>query len=270
MRALVLVFVLFTSAQLCECADLAAGVTAFERKDYRTALLELEPLADQGIAPAEHYLGLMLSNGWGLPKDGPRAAKLIRQSAEKGFSKAQAVLGFAHLTGTWLTGVERSDEESFRWFLRAAQQGDTGAQHQVGLRYETGWAVKQDHAEALKWFRLAADNGSAAALGKIGIIHLRGRGVPKDPAKGISLMKAAVKKGDTNIALMLAGVYADGDGVPQDLVQAYAWAQIATNVQFPAGMQYATKLRDEVGKRLTVAQRRTAESLAASWSPSRR
>jgi len=267
MKGCLFAFMLFIGASLGTCADLTSGVAAFEGKDYPTALQELEPLAEQGIAPAEHYIGLMLSNGWGVATDGPRAAKLIRQSAHKGFVKAQVVMGFAHITGAWLVGVEESDAESFRWFFAAAQQGNAGAQHQVGMRYESGWGVSQDYAEALKWYKLGAENGYAASLGKVGAMHLRGRGVPRDAAKGIALMKAAVKKGDTSIALMLAEVYTTGEGTPQDLEQAYAWAQIATKALWPDGARFAAQMRDEIGKALTPSERRKAEQLAVSWFP---
>jgi hypothetical protein len=208
----------------------------------------------------------MLSNGWGVEKDGPRAATLIRQAAEKGFANAQAVMGFAHVTGTWLVGVPESDTESFRWFMLAAKQGETTAQRQVGQRYEKGWGVKQDLVEAVKWYKLAADSGNAVALGNLGIMHLRGRGVPRDPDKGIQLMKTAVKQGNANIALMLAEVCMTGDGAPKDDVQAYAWAQIATTVQYPPNAKIAVELRNQIGESLTPAQRRKAEQLASLWS----
>ena len=37
------------------------------------------------------------------------------------------------------------------------------AQSNLGMMYENGTGVPQDHAEAVQWFRLAADQGQANA-----------------------------------------------------------------------------------------------------------
>ena len=49
-------------------ADFAAGVEAYERGDYATALREFRPLADQGDARAQVLLGVMYIIGKGVPE----------------------------------------------------------------------------------------------------------------------------------------------------------------------------------------------------------
>ena len=46
---------------------------------------------------------------------------------------------------------------------QAAEQGDTTAQFNLGVRYATGEGVPQDDAEAVQWYRLAAEQGLANA-----------------------------------------------------------------------------------------------------------
>jgi len=46
-----------------------AGLDAFDRGDYETALKEFRPLAEQGDPLAQSYLGGMYTEGEGLPKD---------------------------------------------------------------------------------------------------------------------------------------------------------------------------------------------------------
>ncbi len=46
-------------------ADFKAGMDAYERGDYETALTEFRPLAQQGDADAQFYLGFMYSKGRG-------------------------------------------------------------------------------------------------------------------------------------------------------------------------------------------------------------
>jgi len=48
-------------------ADFQAGMEAYNRKDYATALSEWRPLAEQENAHAQFYLGLMYEYGYGVP-----------------------------------------------------------------------------------------------------------------------------------------------------------------------------------------------------------
>ncbi len=50
-------------------AGLDEGVAAYKRGDYATALREWRPLAEQGNANAQLFLGLMYGNGRGVPQD---------------------------------------------------------------------------------------------------------------------------------------------------------------------------------------------------------
>ena len=50
-------------------ADFQAGLDAYNRGDYDTALKEFRPLAEQGHAQAQVNLGIMSSQGRGVPKD---------------------------------------------------------------------------------------------------------------------------------------------------------------------------------------------------------
>ena len=69
------------SLALGEAADFQAGMEAYERGDNAAALRKLRPLAKQGYAPAQYYLGLMYDFGRGVPKDDAEAAKWHRQGS---------------------------------------------------------------------------------------------------------------------------------------------------------------------------------------------
>ena len=93
------------------------GVVAYERGDYKTAYNELLPLAEQGDAAAQFYLGFMYETGQGVAQD---------------------------------------DAEAVKWYRRAAEQGDADAQNNLGLMYEYGEGVAQDYVQAHMWYSLAA------------------------------------------------------------------------------------------------------------------
>jgi len=46
--------------------------------------------------------------------------------------------------------------QDFTTAVRAADQGNTAAQLNLGVMYENGWGVTQNHVIAHMWFSLAA------------------------------------------------------------------------------------------------------------------
>ena len=68
--SLVLAVVLTTlSCSAVSAQDYNKGLAAAQSGDYATALQELRPLAEQGHASAQHHLGTMYANGYGVTQD---------------------------------------------------------------------------------------------------------------------------------------------------------------------------------------------------------
>jgi hypothetical protein len=82
------------------------------------------------------------------------------KAAAQGNSKAQMQLGRMHLEGL---GVPESLTEAFGWFRKAADQGDATAQMAVGAAYARGAGVGQDIEKAKLWLEKAAAQGNAKA-----------------------------------------------------------------------------------------------------------
>ena len=61
-------------------ADFKAGENAHHRGDYATALREWQPLAKQGHAVAQYNLGLLYTNGQGVPKDEAQARQWFEKA----------------------------------------------------------------------------------------------------------------------------------------------------------------------------------------------
>ena len=77
--------VLLGSVGMCDSADLQKGKNAFDSGDFATALRELTPLAEQGDANAQFFLGWMYYKGLGVPKDDKTAVKWYKLAAEQGY-----------------------------------------------------------------------------------------------------------------------------------------------------------------------------------------
>ncbi len=102
-------------------ADFEAGVKAYKRGDYATALREFKPLAEQGHAEAEFRLGVMYEKGIGVPRDYVQAVKWYRKAADQGLAEAQQRLGFMYAAGK---GVPKDQAKAIKWYrLAAGQEG---------------------------------------------------------------------------------------------------------------------------------------------------
>ncbi len=129
------------------------AVAAYQRGDYATAIREARPLAKQGNANAQFFLGLMYRKGHGVPQDYAEAMKWYRKAAEQGDAGAQYNLGVMYRNGL---GVTQDYAEAVKWYRKAAEQGDAEAQLSLGLAYGLGQGVPQDLAQAHMWLNLAA------------------------------------------------------------------------------------------------------------------
>src|SRR5262245_25545350 len=83
---------------------LEAGLEAYKKGNFDTAIRLLRPLAEQGNAQAEEKLGRMYQRGKGVPKDFARAVEWYRKAADQGDAAAQGRLGFLYRVGA---GVPR-------------------------------------------------------------------------------------------------------------------------------------------------------------------
>jgi hypothetical protein len=63
-------------------------------------------------------------------------------------------------------GVPQDYTEAVKWWLVAAEQGDTGSQISLGECYEGGFGVEISYAEAMKWYGKAAERGNKDAAEK--------------------------------------------------------------------------------------------------------
>ncbi len=104
-------------------ADFNAGVAAYNRGDYATALREWRPLAKQGHAKAQYNLGFMYALGRDVPQDYAEAVGWYRKAAAQGYAEAQNVLGFMYGEGQ---GVPQDYVQAHMWLNIAAPRFPPG------------------------------------------------------------------------------------------------------------------------------------------------
>jgi uncharacterized protein len=140
-----------------------------------------------------------------------------RKAAMAGDPDAQQGLGVFYDVGI---GVAQDHAEAVTWFRKAADQGFALAQYALGSAYETGGGVAKDPAQAAVWYRKAADQGFALAQYALGFLYDVGEGVLKDGSEAAKLYLEAANQGDADAQFGLGQLYENGDGVPQDYAEA--------------------------------------------------
>ena len=160
LATLILGLMLTIGGSIVCAGPLEDGLAAAQRGDYATALRLWRPLADRGNASAQHNLGVMYSNGHGVPQDYIEAVKWYRKAAEQGFADAQFNLGNIYLNGR---GVPQDYAEAVKWYRLAADQGNADAQINLGLMYANGQGVPQNFVRAHMWFNLSVTKGNKNA-----------------------------------------------------------------------------------------------------------
>ncbi|MFN0318087.1 MAG: HEAT repeat domain-containing protein, partial [Burkholderiales bacterium] len=94
---------------------------------------------------------------WGnIAHWGPQAIDVCNKSnlRDPNNAKVWAYLGRALY-------LNSQPEDSLRWIRKAAKANSALGQALLGVVYEFGYGIEEDHAEALEWYRRAAEHGQA-------------------------------------------------------------------------------------------------------------
>lgn len=190
-----------------------------------------------------------------------------------------AKLGTTVIAGDLDNGISvtnhDNDETLLQLWRPLAEQGNSAAQHNMGIAYLNGYGVPKDEAEAERWFGLAAEQGYAPSQNTLGN-RLR----PQNPSETLddvararaveaaSWYRKAAEQGFTRAQLSLGLMYEAGWGVPKDYVQALKWYSLAkTGFTDPKQRDPASINAYAVAVKMTPAQITEAQSLANEWKP---
>ena len=223
-------------------ADFNDGYDAYQRGDYKTAVMWYRKSANQGFANAQYNLGVMYDTGQGVLKNDKQAVRWYRKSADQGFANAQFNLGVMYANGQ---GVLKNDKQAVMWYRKSANQGFANAQTNLGLMYEDGKGVLQDYKQAVMWYRKSANQGFANAQYNLGVMYDTGQGVLKNDKQAVMWYRKSADQGFANAQFNLGVMYANGQGVLKDGKQAVRWYQKAANqgdgdAQYNLGFMYDT------------------------------
>jgi TPR repeat protein len=168
-------------------------------------------------------------------------------------------IGVAQDFGAGVAAYERGDyATAFREMSVLSEQGNSSAQHNLGIMYSEGQGVTQDYREAAKWFRLSAERGNWYAQFSLGQLYRNGQGVTQDYREAAKWLRLSAEQGHADAQNNLGVMFVKGQGVTQDYIYAHMWFNIAAST----GSSGAIKNRDMVADKMTAAQIATAQELA--------
>jgi hypothetical protein len=162
-------------SSLALAADFETGLKAYRSGNFKTALTQWVPLAEQGHVSAQAYLGHMYEQGIGVSRNYNTAVNWYTKAAEQGHAATQKTLGHMYDYGR---GVAKNHKTAVKWYTLAAEQGLVGAQHTLGYNHEKGIGVPTNYKTALKWYTQSA--GFFYSQYRLGDMYFRGLGVPID------------------------------------------------------------------------------------------
>lgn len=133
-----------------------AGIDAWQKADYGSAVAIWRPLADRGDADAEFNLGQAYRLGRGVPLNLALAKNWFEKAASAGHLDAQTTLGL-------LLFQNGDHAEGLKWLRQAAEKGEPRALLVYGTALYNGDGVTQNRVLGYAYVNQAADQGLAPA-----------------------------------------------------------------------------------------------------------
>jgi TPR repeat protein len=189
----------------------------------------LQQKAAAGDFHSQLVLGMLYQLGCGIVKhDDPTELLWYHKAADQGSSIAETQIGVYYDLGKG-----HNQAEGLNWYRRAAAHGDAVAQNNVAIMYASGLGVKADMAEAVLWFRKAIENGADRDLADLIYFYDTGTALPQkslneNRVEGLAFLRSLADHDNSLAQTILAEVYKSGKlGLKPDLTQAMNWLRKA-------------------------------------------
>jgi TPR repeat protein len=121
-----------------------------------------------------------------------RVFSQVHRLAKRGNAEAQYRVAMMHRDGL---GCIRNKGESFRWFTKAATNGDPRSAIFLGFACAWGINMPVDHLKAIKLYEAAAKKGFGEAHFQLGLMHYFGIGVKQEFELAVKFYRNAIDQG---------------------------------------------------------------------------
>ena len=195
--------------------------------------------AEYGISAASLQLGKMYLRGIDGKKPNPRKARrALEYASDEGSGEAASLMGKMYDEG--LTG-KVNPQKAFRYYLLAAERGDSGAMLMTGMFYAQGSSTQKDLSAAEMWIRKGRDvgdpDGDMTLRGFLSVAcgeYVTGASGNVDPAKAWNMAEEAESLGDKEAFLRLGMAFSHQESLEDHSVKAFECYKRAGANDIPA------------------------------------
>lgn len=171
---------------------------------------------ENGDPSAQHILGLIYKNGYGVSKNLEIAESWLRKASDQDNLEAQY-----NLASLLLYELQDRCDEAIELYKLAASKGDHDALYMLGYLYYEGELVAQDYTEAFGYFKSAVlQFESADAQTSLGNMYHNGEGCNQNFSEANELWKSASEQGSSAASHNLASSYLEGKGIEKSTEKA--------------------------------------------------
>ena len=199
-------------------------------KDPQKAFELFSKASELGSINGTYNLAVAYYNAWGTPYDHEKAERLFEITAEYGIPESQYMVAKSYMhnrlgTISWRIVKRRNTEIAYEWFMKAANQGHSPSQYEIGLFYQSGTdPCVRNIAKAYEWFKKAADNGNRNALFALGNLYYNGLDEQTPDYKTAFIYyKQAAEMGHVESMYKVAIALYYGKEIEKDQEQGISW-----------------------------------------------
>ncbi len=148
-----------------------------------------------------------------------------------------------------------------------AEDGDAHAQHTLGILYDTGQGVMQDHATAARWYRTAGEQDHRDALYNLALLYFEGKGVDMNRSETFLLYRQAAQLGEIDSLSGIGYLHQYGIEVKEDPIEAMAYYLLAAERGSVLGERNRDRLMQEFDTNDFAFARQRLTTLRTEYSP---
>lgn len=162
-----------------------------------------------------------------------------------------------------LSWVSCGPSPDFLEVKKAAEDGDAGAQFQVGKMYINGDGTGKDFDKGNEWLKKSAGQDHEKAAHRLGMVYRYGHGVDVDYSESAKWFRQSAELGYMAGQSELGQMYRMGWGLETNAFEAYKWIRMAAD----RGNKTAISRKSELETNLTPEQIKTAEKWISEFKP---
>ena len=183
-------------------------------------VLWYQKAAQQGHAGAQYELGHCFQFSIGVESNMTQAIYWYRKAADQGLLYALEALVYCYAR----KDLEQDQMKAYEMIEAIIEQGQCDSLR-IGQMYD--WDLRDDK-NAAYWYQKAAEQGDTEAQMELGKCYYNGKGISQDIEKALLWYEKSATS-DPHCAWTLADMYFQGENIEQDKKIALIWYEFAAN-----------------------------------------